>query len=525
MASDQKAHAVILKQRSISWAQIQSLVFNRKCIPLFLALVVLVSQLQWPLKPSHKPRSFRRLLAENLPVRSGSAQASYLEDLTNLQLYYRGGDASCRFLPHWTPAEGKPDTRLRHQEDACNQEESCTTQLERVCLTRKDPNPPVWNATVFRTGNPFLEVRGLGSECAGQGALAALFGGASCGRVGKRLPLTFSGKPIRDKGHENMVKWKPKTFIIYCAQEGCDYNFFHSIALAYYSTYVAIRKLGLEDLRGIHVEFYECQSGNSEFKQIKSPEFIAAARERHTLFLEAFKPASISFMDVGLQNQTQFWGCYESVVFVGHNEFPWHCRTTSTEIDPTLTGFANFIQEAVGFRDPPDLPTEEHLVYFKRETLVRTLVNTDEIEAALTVPYTVFTGADPKLSFRAQLKEFIRVSRGASIIFGGHGAGLTNVLFAPRNAVLIEVTNCFFRIPLYRNLAVLTGKYYLELVSASVLLGFLICFQTSFAIFSDFVRWASGASSSSLDLCRLAAFDQNVRAAYDMDLILMLCVF
>ncbi|GAQ88196.1 hypothetical protein KFL_004080050 [Klebsormidium nitens] len=294
-----------------------------------------------------------------------------------------------------------------------------------------------------------------------------MYGGRSCWHMGKRLPINMAG-PLPEGGvlqpEGQRIIWKPKTFIVYCAQEGCDYNFFHSMGLAYYSTYVALQKLGLESLEGIHVEFYECLSGKPN--EIKSPELIATARERHTVFMEAFRPASINFVDIELQNTSQHLGCYESVYFVGNEGWPWHCRTTDTSEDPMLAGFVNLVTEALGFGSKPPLPEKDRVLYFKRENTVRTLLNTKEVEAAFPVPYSIYAPGSSTRTYRERLREIIGMTRNASIIFGMHGAGLTNAIFAAPDAVVIEVTNCYWRIPLYRNLAVLTGKNYLESVVA-----------------------------------------------------------
>jgi hypothetical protein len=461
-----KRRKTITRRQSINFqfgSQLKVLAFTVSLLAFAAALL----QVAWltsagnrPAGCTHEGRQLRPQIRRTAAAEIEGVQA--VLDFHHREMQVNG--SSCRFLPHSIPSKGRADTRLTQPDQTCNQDESCIIKLERVCLTRRDPEPPVWNDSSYEYGKPFLEVRGLGQACANQKALAELYGGGLCGHMGKRLPLGLVGDPVQalpELGGAE-ISWKPQTFIIYCAQEGCDYNFFHSIALAYYSTYIALRKLGLRDLEGVHVEFYECQAGKPN--EVKTPEFIAAARDRHAVFLEAFKPASISFLDIGLQNKTQFFGCYESVVFVGHNEWPWHCRTTSAEADPMLTGFANFISEALGFLGPPALPPEDHLLYFKRQNTVRTILNTAEVEAAFPVPFTAYTGADPLQSYRARLTEIIQMTRGASIIFGGHGAGLTNAIFAPQDAVVVEVTNCFFRNPLYRNLAVLTGKFYLELV-------------------------------------------------------------
>ncbi|GAQ89429.1 hypothetical protein KFL_005210020 [Klebsormidium nitens] len=442
------------------------LLINLRRVAILLAILVGFYQAQWLVKLAAEPSED----GQNLLTRS--MRRARVRDDKMLEFSHRDppgrGSSSCRFLPHSIPAEGKPDRRLRHPDDSCNQDEACTTEFERVCLTRREPAPPP-DPPYYRTGRPYMDVVGVGPKCKDQNDLAVLYGGPTCRHMGKRLPLRAAG-PLPQTGllepDGQKIVWKPCTFIIYCAHEGCDMNFFHAIALAYYSTYVAVQKLGLTDLQGIDVEFYESPSVSPNPDEAKPPELIRKARERHTMFLEAFRPASIKFVDISLEATVQHLGCYESVAFAGHIEWPWHCRTTGTKVDPMLAGFSSFIAKSLGFAPRPTLPREDHILYFKRETTVRTLRNSAELEAAFPVPYNIYSPGNSNQTYRERLTELIQLTQHASILFGMHGAGLTNAIFAAPDAVVIEVTNCYYRIPLYRNLAVLTGKNYLELVVA-----------------------------------------------------------
>lgn len=237
------------------------------------------------------------------------------------------------------------------------------------------------------------------------------------------------------------------------------------MTLAYYSVYVALQKLGLKNLEGYYVEFYECPSESPFVGEEKPSDLVSKARNWHAVFLQAFRPASFEFLDIALHEREQHLGCYEEVlVFVGRRYFPWQCRTGSVARDPMLDGFARVISESLGFTGPPTLPREDHIVYVKRQSLCKNVVNTNQVEAAFPVPHRVFEMVDASQTYRETLTGLIRALRNSSIVFGPHGSGLTNMIFAAPGAVVIEVNNCYWREPLYRNIAVLAGKHYLELV-------------------------------------------------------------
>lgn len=88
-----------------------------------------------------------------------------------LQFYHKDtGSAtgsSCRFLPHSRPVNKAWDADTVPEYDgSCNQDLSCTVQLERVCLTRRDFSPPEPNSSYYSVGDPSVDVLGLGAECA-----------------------------------------------------------------------------------------------------------------------------------------------------------------------------------------------------------------------------------------------------------------------------------------------------------------------------------------------------------------------
>ena len=91
--------------------------------------------------------------------------------------------------------------------------------------------------------------------------------------------------------------------------------------------------------------------------------------------------------------------------------------------------------------------TGQKLFVMRTNVSKRRLLNQDEIAARLTE--LGFTCIDPgTLSFKEQVALF----QGAHVVVGVHGAGLTNILFAPPGGALIELTPDGAQ-PFYKDLA------------------------------------------------------------------------
>lgn len=97
----------------------------------------------------------------------------------------------------------------------------------------------------------------------------------------------------------------------------------------------------------------------------------------------------------------------------------------------------------------------------RRDSSHRVLLNEMEIEAALAALgfRTVVLG---EMTVAEQIHAFSR----ARVIVGAHGAGLTNLMFAPANAVVVEITNTkICHMGDFRSIAEQLGQRYIEVVS------------------------------------------------------------
>jgi len=88
-------------------------------------------------------------------------------------------------------------------------------------------------------------------------------------------------------------------------------------------------------------------------------------------------------------------------------------------------------------------------------------LNESEIETALA-SRGFRTVVLSEMSFEAQVRSFSR----ARLIVAGHGAGLTNLLFAPPGAAVVEITNTYLQShDDFRFIAGQLGQTHFEIVS------------------------------------------------------------
>lgn len=97
----------------------------------------------------------------------------------------------------------------------------------------------------------------------------------------------------------------------------------------------------------------------------------------------------------------------------------------------------------------------------RRKATCRRIINEDELELLLqTYGFTVINSED--LKFAEQVKTFSQ----AQIILGPHGAGLVNLIFAPENSTICEITPA--SVPCYLILAKQLGKRFHRIPADSI---------------------------------------------------------
>lgn len=92
-----------------------------------------------------------------------------------------------------------------------------------------------------------------------------------------------------------------------------------------------------------------------------------------------------------------------------------------------------------GLIEPP-ARARDLLFVSRRDSQSHVILNESEIEKALT-RRGFRTVVLSEMSFEAQVRSFSR----ARLIVAGHGAGLTNLLFAPSGAAVVEITNTYLQ--------------------------------------------------------------------------------
>lgn len=133
---------------------------------------------------------------------------------------------------------------------------------------------------------------------------------------------------------------------------------------------------------------------------------------------------------------------FDSVTTPSMNGKPYHYRK----------GAFNKIRDIMGVSDITSNPKR---FYISRESCGRDMTNKTQVESFLA-----FNSFD-KVNMRDTP---VSVLNNASIILGAHGAGLTNCIFAPRSASLIELVPEFYQYAYYMSVAHSLGMNYTNIV-------------------------------------------------------------
>lgn len=131
-------------------------------------------------------------------------------------------------------------------------------------------------------------------------------------------------------------------------------------------------------------------------------------------------------------------------------------------IEPLIRAFSRRVRSAALARAAagtlclPDAPGRPQMIYIARtDAPIRPMLNEAElIEALRARGVRIFVAAE--LSYPQQ----VLACAGARVVIGPHGAGLTNIGFADRDALVVEIHPHFYTTPLYFRLAQVGGQRY-----------------------------------------------------------------
>lgn len=390
----------------------------------------------------------------------------------------------CQFTKWVNPAVEPPEEELGNGW-ACPSERFCQVALRDSCLQRRPPSGP--ESRAYQHDFQLLVVSVAQPEQCGATAEKFSDHYKGCRRFGLNANLKFEEGGVDAGGH---LESKP-TILINCMDMMCD-NWFHAIVYVAYSTAALMEQLGVRDLRGFALRIL------SNKRQ---------GRELLVGLMENFKPDEIIYSQFEMQ-ESQDLGCYSRLFFMGYDSHPFHCDLNrKVSINPTLVRMSRLIMSNMGFPNPPALPRDVSVLHAKR-TGTRRILNPAEVEAEFRRPIRfveVKEGAGWKEGFRRA----IQTHREASVLFGIHGAGLTNLLFLPPGAVVIEVGNDGWVFNAFRNMAVQSGHYYMLIEvskatndSAVVLPAGLSPQSASVWLQPSEVRWAMDTAEQLLQLPR-----------------------
>lgn len=128
---------------------------------------------------------------------------------------------------------------------------------------------------------------------------------------------------------------------------------------------------------------------------------------------------------------------------------------------PRMRRGIDWMRDRVSHLLVPTAAATDRLYISRKDAPQRVLLNEDEVEAALTklgFRIVMLTG----MAVRDQIALFSR----ARCIVGPHGAGLTNVMFAPPGATVVEITNTKIRhMGDFRSIAFHMNQRHIEIVS------------------------------------------------------------
>ena len=114
-------------------------------------------------------------------------------------------------------------------------------------------------------------------------------------------------------------------------------------------------------------------------------------------------------------------------------------------------------------RTPPGPDAPRRLYLSRRDATRRRLRDEPALERALERRgfQTIAPGS-------LGLLQQIRLMAGAEVVVGVHGAGLANLLFAPRGATVVEITSAAYRTSYFANLAGLLDQHYRSVTATVV---------------------------------------------------------
>jgi tetratricopeptide (TPR) repeat protein len=109
---------------------------------------------------------------------------------------------------------------------------------------------------------------------------------------------------------------------------------------------------------------------------------------------------------------------------------------------------------------PHDLAARQDIVYISREQATRQPRDEGELQKELTRRFGARIVHTENLTFETQ----VRIVSNARVVISPHGAGLTNIIFAPPGAWVVELLPDRHLRPLFRDLAAVAGQRYVPII-------------------------------------------------------------
>ncbi|KAJ3699253.1 hypothetical protein LUZ61_002958 [Rhynchospora tenuis] len=250
---------------------------------------------------------------------------------------------------------------------------------------------------------------------------------------------TWTMKPYTCKGdslvmeHVTAVTIKP----LYASTEAPKCNIYHNITAIVFSKGIYAGINFFHDFADVLVPLFITARQFEGEVQILMVDLQPNWIEKHKKFLSQI--SNYEIIDFNQENQVH---CYPRVIVGLYSHGAFTMDPSITPNNNSMVDFARLMRKAYSLeRDfatnlVEDSKTKPRLLIIARNH-TRKIINIDEVVAV--VEEYGFEVAVNESSLDTNVEEFGRLVNSFDVIMGVHGAGLTNEVFLPTNAVLIQI--------------------------------------------------------------------------------------